>query len=148
MAFLKAFIDTFVYLLIVQNFYKKLLAYGYVISCMKYDHEDQNFLSNDLKRNDVWNDELPSIYNLDEITNEMNSQRDKLNKTFKFNVVKWNRNDVRNLMQAFKQMHNDFSKLKNKNFTLIESYSTLKTYIEISFWRRFKINYKLNCLKT
>ena len=137
----KAFIDAFKYAFIKKKFYKKLLAYGVIIGGMKYD-VDRNIPSDKWKRTDVWEDELPSIYNLDAIVDRMKNQRNKLNELYKLDEDEWSRDDVRNLMQAFEQMHNGFSRVENRDFNLTESCLKLTLFINIPFWRRFKYFYE------
>ena len=137
----KAFIDVFKYAFIKKKFYKKLLAYGCIIGSMKYDL-DKNIPSDKWKRTEVWEDELPSIYNLDEIVDKMNNHRNKLNELYKLDEDEWSRDDVRNLMQAFEQMHNGFSRVENRDFNLTESCLKLASFINIPFWRRFKYFYE------
>lgn len=139
----KAFIDAFKYAFIKKKFYKKLLAYGSIIGCMKYDEIDANIPPDEWKRTEVWDGELPSIYNLDAIVDRMNSERNELNERCKLDEDEWHRDDVRNLMQAFEQLHNGFSRVENRDFNLAESCSKIMQFIEMPFWRRFKHFYEI-----
>lgn len=141
----KAFIDAFKCAFIRKKFYKKLLAYGCIIGCMKYKYNeiDTNIPSDKWKRTEVWDGELPSIYNLDAIVDKMNNQRDELNEICKLDEDEWSRDDVRNLMQAFEQIHNGFSRVENRDFNLVESCSEIIKFINTPFWHRFKHFYEL-----
>lgn len=133
---IKAFIYALKLKLTNKRFYRKLLAYGCIIGGMKYN--DAGSSVEDWKTNDnFWVDELPTIYNLDSIVDEMNNQHDDINKTFKLKIDVWTRDEVRALMDAFEMVHNGFSKVNNRKFTIMETCAKIMNWIDSSFWYHF-----------
>ena len=138
----KAFIDAFKFTFIKKKFYRKLLAYGCIIGGMKYDKGGPSI--EDWKSNDkYWTGELPSIFNLDAIVDEMNNQHNDINKLFKLNVNVWNRDEVRCLMNTFETAHNGFSRVNNKDFTIMETCAKIMNWIDSSVWKHFNISYHM-----
>lgn len=137
MNIIESFIGAFKSTVLNKTFYRKLNAYGCVIGGMKYDDDDNKDLPvEEWKPTDkYWQDELPSVFELDLITKEMNAQREDINKTFKLNVSCWDRDEVRSLMNAFEKAYNAFCSLYNKKFTIFEVCA--KFYPYMSFWTAF-----------
>ena len=135
---IKSFIEAFKVAFIKKTFYKKLLAYGCIIGGMKYAGNEEHPVEEWKPNDKYWIDELPSIYNLDAITCEMNNQHDDINKTFKLNVKTWNRDEVRVLMDKFKLMYDGFCQINNRKITLMEACAKQSSFVNCSFWQHWK----------
>lgn len=144
LAVIKAFSGAFTLSFSKKLMYKKLLAYGCIIGGMKYDGNSKDVSVDEWKPTNCWSNELPSIYELDLITNEMNAQSNDINKTFNLNISSWNRDEVRALMNMFNQLYDGYCRLNNKNLTLMETCKTLNDSIDLTFWQRFRLLLQLN----
>ena len=141
MNILKALVDAFRCTFLQKKLYRKLLAYGSIITDMKYaDELDNDVPSNEWKPNDrLWIGELPTIYELDIITCKMNKDRDDINKTFKLSVKTWDRDEIRRLMDIFEYFHYRLCEINKRKLMLVETCARLIDAIETSFWTNFKV---------
>ena len=135
-AFKAAFID--------KLFYQKLLAYCSIIGAMKYEGNEERPIEEWKPNDKYWmGSELPSIYDLDIITDEMNHQRDDINMTFKLNVNTWSRDDVRLLMRSFEHMYDGFCYVNNRKLSLFEVCAKLSSFVNCSFWQHWRHFYQM-----
>lgn len=135
-AFIEALPMAFKNNILKKNVYKKFIAYGLVISIMK--HGDT--LNED---NDCWEGELPSIYDLDSITNVMNENINGLNDTLKMKKDVWTRNEVKTLMVSFERAYNDYCKVFKKQLTIAFVMKRIHLLLEESFFTCFKNWYSM-----
>jgi hypothetical protein len=105
---------------------------------MKYAGNEEHPVEEWKPNDKYWIDELPSIYNLDAITREMNNQHNDINKTFKLNVKTWNRDEIRVLMDNFKLMYDCFCRINNRKITLMEACAKQSSFVNCSFWQHWK----------
>ena len=139
MNIIDSFIIAFKYTFLRKKFYRKLLAYGCVIGGMKYEGNEELPVE-EWKPNDKhWQDELPSIFELDIITKEMNSQKEDIKKTFKLDVDNWDRDEVRFLMDRFECVYNGFCDVDNRKLTIMETCAKISVWVEQTFWQCFKM---------
>lgn len=139
MNIIESFIAAFKYTFLYKKFYRKLFAYGCTIGGMKYEGNEELPVEEWKPNDKYWRDELPSIYDLDIITKEMNSQCNDIKKTFKLDVDAWDRDEVRNLMNSFEKVHNDFCHVNKKDLSIIETCVKISMWLKRSFWQNFKM---------
>ena len=125
------------------NLIKRLMAYSIMIFMMNHDIDENSPLDEWKLNNKCWNGEIPSIFELDIIVDEMNKHKDTLNEEFKLNVNEWNRDDIRSLMHRFNVYHSALSQTEGKNLTALDISLKIKSYVNHSFWWYFKTSLSL-----
>lgn len=123
---------------------RKLMAYGATIALMKCSKtsSNENLPPNERFKEDDdgnWNGSLPTVWHLDEIVKNMNDHIDNINKTFHLKVKEWKRDEVKHLMDQFEYVHCGFSRVNNREFTLIETIAKLNDFERETFFDSFKM---------
>ena len=127
---------------------RKLMAYGTIIALIKCSKtcDNENLPVNERFKEDDdgnWNGSLPTVWHLDEIVKNMNDNIDDINKTFHLKVKEWKRNEVKDLMDKFEYVHCGFSRVNNREFTLIDTISKLNAFEQQTFFDCFKNTLRL-----
>ena len=133
---------------------RKLMAYGTTIALMKCSKtcDNENLpVAERFKEDDDgnWNGSLPTVWHLDEIVKNMNSNLDDINMTFHLNVKEWKRDEVKDLMDQFEYVHCGFSRVNKREFTLIDTVSKLNAFEKQTFFDSFRsvLKLQMQCLK-
>lgn len=122
---------------------RKLMAYGTTIALMKCSKtcDNENLPVNERFKEDDdgnWNGSLPTIWHLDEIVKNMNDHIDDINIVFHLKVKEWKRDEVKYLMDQFEYVHCGFSRVNNRQFTLIDTVGKLDAFEQQTFFDCFK----------
>lgn len=126
MGVLKAFVSALKAVSAKKEFSRKLLAYGYAVC--------------EIRSADKGSDgEPPGIYELDEVTDHMNGDIDRLNENFGLKVKEWRRDEVRVLMEAFGDIYNQLSDVDGRRLTIPETVEKILTFMDQPFWRIFRL---------
>ena len=141
----KALAATINYLIFCKKtkLHRKLMAYGTTIALMKCsktcDNENLPYAERFKEDDDGnWNGSLPTVWHLDEIVKNMNNNIDDINTAFHLNVKEWKRDEVKDLMDKFEYVHCGFSRVNNREFTLIDTIGKLNAFEKQTFFDSFK----------
>ena len=130
-AIIKAFFDLIKVRIIKRKFYLTFTAFTACVLSVKLDEDVEN-------DNVKWNDIKLTIYDLDDIVNEMNINNDFIKEKFHLSVDKWTRDDIRPYIELLDVYYYRMSEARKKEFSCIEILQSLLQFIEESWISQFK----------
>lgn len=147
MRLLKAIIMAVMQKMTSKSIYAKLVMYGTVICAMAYD-VDESIPTEEWKlSNKYWLGEMPSIYDLDTIVDEMSKYGISL-EVGKSKPSNWSRDEVRELMETFNRVHDGFCMCSEKKLTIIDTLAKIKKFSNASIVQYAKWNWQMLAKKS
>ena len=132
---IEAIIDCIKVKIVKRKFYAKFCVVMTAAFSIKFENGEKNY---------SWKEGAPSIYDIDNIIDKMNEERDFLNKTYRLKVVKWTRDDVRPFIDLLHEYHYKMSKCRGKELSCIETAASLIEVVEMSWVKLFKCVLKMH----
>lgn len=130
-AVILAAIDTIKVKIIKRTFYKKFFAFMVAAFAVKLD--DNTDLANL-----AWEDNTPSIFDINEIVNELNNPQNHKIMNLDMLVCVWTKDDIRPYFELLYKYHNDMSNVRHKQLSCIETVASLQEFVSMSWKDMFK----------